>query len=356
MNYKSVVLQIILLGFCCLGSQAQAPEGYSLVWSDEFTASAPAMPDESQWWYETGGNGWGNNELQYYVAGKAREDTLALISDGTLKIKALKKRYYSMDYVSIRMNTKQNWKYGYFETRAKVPGKKGSWAAFWMMPQNFTAWPLDGEIDIMEYVGYRPNVTQTSIHTQSYNHVIHTEKTATKNISNAETEFHIYGLEWTEDKITGFVDGIPYFTFLNDKLGDKNTWPFDAPFYLKLNLAIGGNWGGLMGIDENLCPAVYEVDYVRVYQSVKTSRPSLEAKSASPFTISPTLADNRVVVSANHSSNYTVSVTNLHGQLIEKRKNCKEDTIIDCSGWARGLYVFTASNGTFTQSDKVLKK
>lgn len=355
MCYRSVLVQIILLGCCCLLGRAQAPEGYSLVWSDEFSASTPSLPDTNKWWYETGGSGWGNNELQYYVAGVAREDTLALISDGTLKIRALKKRYFSMDYVSIRMNTKENWKYGYFEMKAKVPGKRGSWAAFWMMPQNFTAWPLDGEIDIMEYVGYRPNVTQSSVHTQSYNHVAHTEKTATKNIANAETEFHVYGLEWTEDKITGYVDGIPYFTFANDKLGDKNTWPFDAPFYLKLNLAIGGNWGGLMGIDENVCPATYEIDYVRVYQSVKTDRPALDAQADSPFTITPTLARDRVVVSSDNARKYTVSVTDLQGRLIEKLTNCMEDTIIDCSGWAKGLYVFTATNGVNSHSDKVIK-
>ncbi|WP_106831572.1 glycoside hydrolase family 16 protein [Parabacteroides pacaensis] len=242
-------------------------ENYQLVWCDEFNAPQPALPDSTSWRFETGGHGWGNNELQYYVAGIHGKDTLALVSDGTLKIKALKKQQGKNPYVSIRMNTRKSWLYGYFEARAKVTGKRGSWAAFWMLPEKFKNWPLDGEIDIMEYVGYRPDVTQASVHTQKYNHVAHTEKTATREIQNAETEFHTYGVEWTPEKITGYVDGEPYFTFENDQQGNKETWPFNVPFYLKLNLAIGGNWGASQGIDETLCPALYEIDYVRVYQA-----------------------------------------------------------------------------------------
>lgn len=264
-----------LISWClfCIG-YAQSPvivnktvkDGYKLVWFDEFNTPVPAMPQETAWRYETGGNGWGNNELQFYVAGKHEADTLAYISDGTLKIKALEKAEGGKKYVSVRMNTRKSWLYGYFEARAKLPGKRGTWPAFWMMPVNFKSWPLDGEIDIMEYVGYRPNIVQSSIHTKAYNHVAHTEKTATQEIKNAETEFHVYGLEWTPDYITGYVDGQPYFTFKNDGKGNKETWPFNAPFYLKLNLAIGGNWGGSKGIDPAVCPAVYEIDYVRVYQ------------------------------------------------------------------------------------------
>lgn len=241
------------------------PSDYSLVWQDEFNEGT--LPNK-EWWFETGNHGWGNNELQNYVDRTLGKDTVAKIQDGILTITALKldKLYQGSDIISARMNTVKSWKYGYFEARAKVPGGKGTWAAFWMMPKHFTAWPLDGEIDIMEYVGYRPNVTQATTHTDLYNHTINTEKTGTKDIQNAETEFHVYGLEWTEDQITGYVDGIAYFTFKNDHLGDKRTWPFDTPFYLKLNLAIGGNWGGLQGVSEDIFPAKYEIDYVRVYQ------------------------------------------------------------------------------------------
>jgi len=168
--------------------------------------------------------------------------------------------------ISIRMNTIESWQYGYFEARLRMPSGKGTWPAFWMLPKDFKIWPLDGEIDIMEYVGYDPNVVHASVHTMAYNHAIGTQKTATKRVENAETEFHIYALEWTADRITAFIDGQQYFSFANDGRGDVNTWPFNKPFYLKLNLAWGGNWGGAQGVDESKLPATYEIDYVRVYQ------------------------------------------------------------------------------------------
>ncbi len=244
------------------------PEGYALAWHDEFNdarldGGKPAMPSTSDWYYETGDNGWGNNELQNYVAGVSGTDTCAVVSDGTLKIIAKKK---GKEVISIRMNTNQSWTYGYFEARLKLPVGKGTWPAFWMMPKHFTSWPGDGEIDIMEEVGYRPNWVSSTIHCNAYNHSIGTQQTAEKLIPTAQTDFHVYALEWTEDFIKGYIDGECYFTFNNDKAGNKDTWPFDVPFYLKLNLAWGGNWGGAQGIDESALPATYEIDYVRVFQ------------------------------------------------------------------------------------------
>lgn len=243
------------------------PAGYTLVWNEEFDAprisgGKPALPD-SKWWYENFKKGTVNNELQTYVPGFSGQDTVAAIYDGTLKIIAKKQ---GDDIISARINTHESWLYGYFEARLRLPGGKGTWPAFWMMPKNFTAWPLDGEIDIMEYVGYQPNVVHSTVHTQAYNHTIGTQKGKSKTIENAETEFHVYAVEWTADYIKGFVDGEEYFHFDNDKQNNKETWPFYAPFYLKLNLAWGGDWGGAQGVDESKLPATYEIDYVRVYQ------------------------------------------------------------------------------------------
>ena len=248
------------------------PSGYVLVWSDEFDDTPDKLPGD-EWWFETGNHGWGNNEPQNYVnrvlnRGELGSDTVAKIQNGNLIITAhkLQTPYQGSEYVSARMNTVQSWKYGYFEMRAKLPGGRGTWPAFWMLPKNFQKWPLDGEIDILEYVGYRPDVVQASVHTQSYNHSINTEKTATRNAPGAERKFYIYGMLWTENEIKAYIDGIEYFSFKNDKADNKNTWPFNEPFYLKLNLAIGGNWGGSQGIDKDIFPAQYEIDYVRVYQ------------------------------------------------------------------------------------------
>lgn len=244
------------------------PDGYTKIWEDEFNTDRQgdgksSLPNPGKWWYETAEPGWVNNELQKYVEGTFNGDTVSYVSDGTLKIIAKKS---GNNIISARLNTHEGWTYGYFEARLKVPGGKGTWPAFWMMPKDYTKWPDDGEIDIMEYVGYRPNVVQSSIHTKSYNHVQHTEKTATKTIQGAETDFHIYALEWTSEYIKGFVDGYEYFKFENDKQNNPDTWPFNKPFYLKLNLAWGGDWGGSQGIDDKKLPATYEIDYVRVYQ------------------------------------------------------------------------------------------
>jgi beta-glucanase (GH16 family) len=249
------------------------PEGYTLVWSDEFDDTPNGLPS-AEWWFETGNSGWGNNEPQCYINRVLGTDTVAKVKDGKLVITACKlatpyagsQPTPGAEIISARMNTSRAWTYGYFEMKALLPGGRGTWAAFWMLPQNFQSWPLDGEIDIMEYVGYRPDVTQASVHTDAYNHVAGTEKTATRSAPGAERKFYTYALLWTEDEIKGYFEGREYFSFANDKAGDKRTWPFNVPFYLKLNLAIGGNWGGSQGIDNAIFPARYEIDYVRVYR------------------------------------------------------------------------------------------
>ena len=243
------------------------PEGYHLVWQDEFDKSG--APSTSEWWYETGGNGWGNNELQTYVAQAKDGVDLAYISDGSLKIEA---RKIGNTVYSIRMNTKKYWTYGWFEARLKVTDAPGSWPAFWMMPQNYKTWPGDGEIDIMEYAisTQGQNRSSSSIHCKAYNHTASTGKTHVQSVSNAAGEFHVYACEWTPDGFTFYIDGKAHHSFDNDRKNNYNTWPFFNPFYLKLNLAWGGNMG--IGSDKNdkidnsLLPAVYEVDYVRVFQ------------------------------------------------------------------------------------------
>jgi beta-glucanase (GH16 family) len=242
--------------------------GYTLVWNDEFNSPAngqKSLPKQSKWSFEEGKHGWGNNELQNYVPGVAGTDTCAFVSNGTLKIVAQK---HNSEVISARMNTNADWLYGYFEARLKLPQGKGTWPACWMLPRNFNLWPDDGEIDIMEEVGFRPDWVSSSIHCKAYYHSIGTQKTAEKFIDAAELSFHVYAVEWTPDYIRGYADGESYFEFVNDKTGNRDTWPFNAPFYLKLNLAWGGNWGGAEGVDENILPAIYEIDYVRIFQKI----------------------------------------------------------------------------------------
>lgn len=242
------------------------PAGYELVWQEEFNESATGLPDTRKWWYETAEPGWVNNELQTYIAGKKGDIVTADVSDGTLKIRAIKEgnRVYSA-----RVNTNEGWTYGYFEARLKLPKGKGTWPAFWMMPTVWSGWPQGGEIDIMEHVGCVPTEVSSSIHCQAYYHAIGTQKTAAKKIATVMDEFHVYALEWTPEYIKTYVDGVQLFHYNPDnypKGRNADTWPFNKPFQLKLNLAWGGDWGGMYGVDESCLPATFEIDYVRVFQ------------------------------------------------------------------------------------------
>ncbi len=238
-------------------------EGYDLVWHDEFTARTVSS---LRWTYEKAEAGWVNEELQNYVESRTPQGNYVTeVNDGILKIRALKEgnKVYS---ARIYGNKSKGFKYGYFEARLKLPQGRGTWPAFWMMPVSFSSWPADGEIDIMEEVGYNPNKVSSSIHCNAYNHQQNTQKTHEMTCQAAEQSFHVYALEWTEDYIRTYVDGKVQLYFENDKLGNKDTWPFDKAFYPILNLAWGGTWGGLNGVDESALPATLEVDYVRVWQ------------------------------------------------------------------------------------------
>lgn len=249
------------------GSGTTNPTGeYQLVWSDEFNYSG--LPDKNKWDYDTQGNasGWGNNEAQYYTSGQLKNSE---IKDGFLHITAIKEDIEGKKYSSARLvtRTKGDWLYGRVEVRAKLPDGRGTWPAIWMLPTDWAYgnWPASGEIDIMETVGYDPNVILATAHTQAYNHVLGTQKSGKTTISDCYTEFHNYILEWETNEYRVYVDDKLIFTFSNEGKG-FTVWPFDKRFHLLLNLAIGGNWGGQKGIDDSIFPRSMVVDYVRVYQ------------------------------------------------------------------------------------------
>lgn len=234
-------------------------------WADEFDDEG--LPDERKWGYDVGSpyNGWGNNELQYYTEKRPEN---ARVANGVLRVTAIKESHEGLGYTSARLVSrgKGDFLYGRFEARAKLPTGRGTWPAIWMLPTKSTygGWPASGEIDIMEHVGYDPEVVHTSVHTEAYNHVIGTQKTAKRNVAGATADFHIYRVDWTPAYIRGFIDDELLFDFPNEGTGFK-AWPFDKPFHWLINVAVGGNWGGTKGVDDNVFPATMEVDYVRVY-------------------------------------------------------------------------------------------
>lgn len=239
---------------------------WKLVWSDEFNFAG--LPDTTRWNYDTQGNdyGWGNNEAQWYTVARAAN---AKIENGILKITACKERTGKKEYSSARLTTKNkgDWKYCKVEVRAKLPSGNGTWPAIWMLPteRKYGGWPKCGEIDIMEHVGFDPDTVFSTVHTGKFNHMIGTQVGKRTGLPTATTDFHVYTTEWEENEIRSYVDGLHYFTFKNNGQGFES-WPFDQPFHLILNLAIGGGLGGKNGIDNSKFPLVFEIDYVRIYQ------------------------------------------------------------------------------------------
>jgi beta-glucosidase len=253
-------------------ASAAPPAGYRLVWADEFDADG--LPDPGRWSYDTMSNrsGWANEERQYYAAAR-RENSR--VEKGVLIIEARHERTRAFEdsggqhYTSARLvtNGHASWTYGFFEIRAKLPCGRGTWPAIWMLADApVINWPDIGEIDIMEHVGFDPGVVHGTIHTKAYNHVINTARGDQMTIADACAAFHRYQLTWTPDRIVIGADDKPYFQFDREASGGHDTWPFDAPQYLILNIAVGGTWGGQKGVDDAIFPARMEVDYVRVYQ------------------------------------------------------------------------------------------
>ncbi len=233
------------------------------VWTDEFDIGT--TPDTANWDYDIGGNGWGNNELQYYTEGSN-----VTIENGKLNIIAKKENHSSgRFYTSTRLvsRNKGDWLYGRIEVRAKLPKGRGTWPAIWMLPtdMNYGVWPKSGEIDLMEHVGFDPNNVHFTIHTESYNHILGTQRGGGKIIQTALDSFHVYRADWTPYGLRGYFDGEKVFDFVNQGMGYP-TWPFDKRFHLLLNIAVGGSWGGQQGVDDTIFPATLQIDYVKVYK------------------------------------------------------------------------------------------
>ena len=249
---------------CDISTSGEIDENWLLVWSDEF--DAPDI-DMTKWSYEVGtGNwGWGNGEAQYYTDNSNN----SFIEDGKLIIKAIRQSYSGSDYTSARMVTKNkgDWTYGRIEVRAKLPAGTGTWPAIWMMPTDseYGGWPDSGEIDIMEHVGFDPGAIHATCHNDTYNWYDGIPPPGGElNVNDFDENFHTYTLEWTESSLKWFVDETLYYTYSNTS--SWSTWPYNYDFFIILNIAIGGTWGGQQGIDDGIFPVQMEVEYVKVYQ------------------------------------------------------------------------------------------
>lgn len=276
-NFVLLITLVCLTSALACGGSASAtpPSGgtnpppstgtYTLVWSDEFNGANGTAPDPTKWVLETGGNGWGNNELEYYT--NRLEN--AHVQDGNLVITAIKETYTGTDgvtrnYTSARLKTAGKFEqaYGRFEARIKIPAGQGIWPAFWMLGNNINtvSWPSCGEIDIMENIGREPSIVHGSLHGPGY------DVGAPFTLSNGQRfsdDFHVFDVEWEPGTIRFYVDGQLYETQNSSSAGSG--WVFDHPFFMLLNVAVGGNWPGSPDAT-TVFPQTMLVDYVRVYQ------------------------------------------------------------------------------------------
>ncbi|MBW4330394.1 glycoside hydrolase family 16 protein [Stakelama sp. CBK3Z-3] len=238
--------------------------------ADEFNGDAI---DDATWRYDTERNaaGWYNHERQYYA--KERPEN-ARIEDGALVIEARRETlskdqhpdWGGQQYTSARLVSRAGYGHGFYEIRARLSCARGTWPAIWMLPPD-GIWPDAGEIDIMEMVGWDANVVHATLHSGLFNHRLGTQRGAQIEIPDACTEFHRYQLDWTRHAITIGVDDRAYMRVANDRPGGKGAWPFTRPYHLILNLAVGGDWGGKEGVDDDAFPQRMAIDYVRYWKS-----------------------------------------------------------------------------------------
>lgn len=271
-HYTFLLVAVGLLAQAGGTQKRSAPEGYTLVWSDEFSGKNGSLPDVSKWTYDIGGNGWGNHELEYYT-NRAEN---ARIEDGKLLITARQEAYTGPDgtkfnYTSARLKTQGLFShaYGRFEARIKLPAGRGIWPAFWLLGENFAyvGWPKCGEIDVMENVGKEPGINHGSLHGPSSANPT-SDMTATITLPPGQKlsdDFHVYAVEWEPGAARFYLDANLFATFTSAQWPAGGTWVFDHSFFIILNVAVGGDWPGSPDAT-TVFPQTMQVDYVRVYK------------------------------------------------------------------------------------------
>lgn len=261
-SFLTTALLLVVFG-CSDDEKQKVTTMNKLVMQDEFDTNG--APNSAIWTYDigTGSNGWGNNELEYYT----NSSDNVKVEDGMLQITAKKQAFMGSEYTSARLLTKGLFeqKYGRFEARIKMPWGQGIWPAFWLLgaDSDTVTWPLCGEIDIMEYKGQEPTVTHGTVHGPGYSGATAITKSYDLINNRFDTDFHIFGIEWGKNYINFYVDDVLYNQITPDKVTGE--WVYDKPFYIILNLAVGGNYVGSPN-NETTFPQTMLVDYVRIYE------------------------------------------------------------------------------------------
>jgi beta-glucanase (GH16 family) len=268
-NNKAFLICILFISNVFFGCdqhpiQTLPEKSWVLVWSDDFEGKAGMSPDSTKWTYDIGNSGWGNSELQCYTK---RPSNVQMSGDGNLIITAIKESYSGSSYTSARIKTKGLFSqtYGRFEARIKTPTGPGIWPAFWLLGDNIDQvnWPMCGEIDIMEQRGQQPSITHGSIHGPGNFGANAITKGYGLTTGRFDTDFHLYAVEWGEDYIDFFIDTYLYQRIKPENLSGK--WVFNSPFFMILNVAVGGNYVGYPTSGTPFPQSMY-IDYVKVYK------------------------------------------------------------------------------------------
>jgi beta-glucanase (GH16 family) len=332
---KTTILLVILIHFYTATAQS-----WGLVWSDEFNGTTI---DATNWKFETGDGGWGNNELEYYT-NRAEN---AMINKGNLLIIARKEAFSGSNYTSARMKTQglEHWTYGKIEARIKLPATQGVWPAFWTLGESITtdSWPKCGEIDIMEHINKAPAINGT-IHWDNNGHAQFGGDTICDVL-----KYHVYGVEWSSKAIKWTLDGKKYKE-ANIANGINGTSEFHQPFFVLLNMAVGGTWPGNPN-GTSVFPDTMFVDYVRVYQvTTGISATPTDVLSAIVYP-NPGNGNSQLQWNAPVSGVYTIRIVNMHGQLVMQQlaTGVKEQTItvnLETERLTSGLYqILVEGNG-----------
>lgn len=263
-----VFISIVLIIPSCDNSTELEIPTYQLVWQDEFDGTQGQSPDATKWAFDigTGEGGWGNQELQYYTD---RSENISLDGNGNLVITARRESFGGQPFTSARIKTQGLFEqtYGRFEARIKLPWGPGIWPAFWLLGSNIetVGWPQCGEIDIMEYRGQQTNLINGTVHGPGYSGGNSVTKTYGFATDRFDKDFHLFAVEWSTDYIRFYVDDVLYQEI---KPGDiSGQWVFNQPFFMILNVAVGGNYVGFP-TSETPFPQSMIIDYVRVYKAI----------------------------------------------------------------------------------------
>jgi beta-glucanase (GH16 family) len=342
---KTVILLPLLLFVLHINAQ-----NWGLAWSDEFNGSGI---DAANWKFETGGGGWGNNELEYYT----NRSENALINSGNLLIIARKESFSGSNYTSARIKTQglKHWTYGKIEARIKLPATQGIWPAFWTLGESIATdgWPKCGEIDILEHINKAPAINGT-IHWDNNGHAQYGGDTVCDVL-----KYHVYGIEWDNKVIKWTLDGKKYKE-ANIANGINGTSEFHQPFFLLLNIAVGGSWPGNPD-GTSVFPDTMFIDYVRVYQVVTGVNPTPENTFSATVFPNPASGNSQLQMNVPENGMYTLRLFNTCGQLVAQQsvnalKDQSEYVDLHTEHLPNGLYQLLIERNGLTYGLKLIKE